>query len=117
MRTIHCICLIINKGEENDMGLKYFVGQEGVLSYARSLFQVKEIKKKSKEAVMGFFTLLGYAVWVILTVLIFRKAGYSGLQIVLLFIPVVNIIVFIWFALTEWPIQKELENLKANRQK
>lgn len=62
---------------------------------------------------MGFFTILGFIVWVLLMVLIFRKAGYSGLQIALLFIPLINLIVFIWFALTEWPIQKELKSLKS----
>lgn len=46
-------------------------------------------------------------------VLIFRKAGYSGIQIILLFIPLVNVIVFVWFALSEWPVEKELKNLKA----
>ena len=64
---------------------------------------------------MGFFALLGFLIWAMLMVLIFRKAGYSGLQIVLLFVPVVNVILFIWFALTEWPIQRELEKLKAGR--
>lgn len=64
---------------------------------------------------MGFFGLLGFIIWSIFMVLIFRKAGYSGLQLILLFIPVVNIIVFVWFALTEWPLQKELRNLKSVR--
>ena len=62
---------------------------------------------------MGFFAFLGFIVWVVLMVLIFKKAGYSGLQIILLFIPLVNVIAFIWFALTEWPIEKELKDLKS----
>ena len=62
---------------------------------------------------MGFFAFIGFVLWVFLMVLIFRKAGYSGVQIVLLFIPGVNVIAFIWFALTEWPIQKELARLKT----
>jgi hypothetical protein len=61
---------------------------------------------------MGFFAALGFIVWVFLTVLIFRKAGYSGIQIILLFVPIVNLVLFVWFALTEWPIQKELKELK-----
>ncbi len=66
---------------------------------------------------MSFFAFIGFIVWVLLMVLIFRKAGYSGLQIVLLFIPVVNVAAFVWFALTEWPIQKELRALKeGNRE-
>jgi len=64
---------------------------------------------------MGFFALVGFIIWALLMVLIFRKAGYSGLQIVLLFVPGVNVILFIWFALTEWPIQKELERLRSGK--
>jgi bacteriorhodopsin len=66
---------------------------------------------------MGFFAFLGFIFWSILMVLIFRKAGYSGIQIVLLFIPFVNVIVIVWFALTEWPIEKELKRLKAVQDK
>jgi len=62
---------------------------------------------------MEFFALLGFIFWAILMVLIFRKAGYSGIQIILLFIPLVNVIVFVWFALSEWPVEKELKRLKA----
>ncbi len=65
---------------------------------------------------MGFFAFIGFIVWAILMVLIFRKAGYSGLQLILLFIPGVNVIVFIWFALAEWPIQRQLQNLQSMRQ-
>lgn len=61
---------------------------------------------------MGFFAFIGFLIWAVLMVIIFRKAGYSGLQILLLFIPVVNIVLFIWFALTEWPIQREMRLLK-----
>lgn len=61
---------------------------------------------------MGFFAFLGFVVTAVLMVLIFRKAGYSGMQLVLCLIPGVNFVVFIWFALTEWPIQKELRLLK-----
>ena len=62
---------------------------------------------------MGLFAVLGFIVWVFLTVLIFRKAGYSGVQMILLFVPIVNLVIFVWFALTEWPIQKELRDLKT----
>jgi hypothetical protein len=62
---------------------------------------------------MQFFALLGFIFWAILMVLIFRKAGYSGFQIVLLFIPIVNVVVLVWFALSEWPVEKELKRLKA----
>lgn len=61
---------------------------------------------------MSFFAFIGFVVTAVLMVLIFRKAGYSGMQLVLCLIPGVNFVVFIWFALTEWPIQKELRMLK-----
>lgn len=62
---------------------------------------------------MSFFAFVGFIVTAVLMVLIFRKAGYSGMQLILCFIPGVNFIVFIWFALTEWPIQRELRELKS----
>ena len=62
---------------------------------------------------MFFMSFLGFMVVAFLLALIFRKAGYSGFQLILLFVPVVNIIVFVWFALAEWPIQKELRELKT----
>ncbi len=61
---------------------------------------------------MAFMWFLGFLVFAFLTSLVFRKAGYSGIQVILVFIPFVNLIVLIWFALTEWPIQKELRELK-----
>lgn len=62
---------------------------------------------------MIFFTFIGFLLFCFLMLLIFRKAGYSGMQLVLLFIPLVNVLVFIWFALAEWPIQRELRLLKV----
>ena len=62
---------------------------------------------------MAFFAFIGFLVSAFLMAMIFRKAGYSGFQIILLFIPVVNLAVFIWFALSEWPIQRELRDLKT----
>ncbi len=62
---------------------------------------------------MVFFTFIGFLFFCFLMLLIFRKAGYSGLQLALLFIPLVNVLVLIWFALAEWPIQRELRLLKV----
>jgi hypothetical protein len=41
------------------------------------------------------------------------KAGYNGAMSLLLFIPIVNLIMIIMFAFSEWPIQKELNQLRA----
>ena len=40
---------------------------------------------------------------------IFSKAGYSGARSLLLLIPIVNIIIFIVFAFSKWPVLRELE--------
>jgi Na+/melibiose symporter-like transporter len=40
---------------------------------------------------------------------IFSKAGYSGWFCLLLFIPVVNIILFLWFAFSTWPVHKNVD--------
>jgi hypothetical protein len=34
---------------------------------------------------------------------IFQRAGYSGALALLMFIPLVNLIVLIWFAFSDWP--------------
>ena len=39
---------------------------------------------------------------------IFSKAGYSGARSLLLLFPVINVIIFLLFAFSEWPIQRRL---------
>lgn len=43
---------------------------------------------------------------------IFSKAGYSGAMSLLLFIPIANLIVLCVLAFAEWPILKELNQLR-----
>ena len=62
---------------------------------------------------MVLLTFVGFLVVCFLMLLIFRKAGYSGIQLALIFIPFVNVLVLIWFALAEWPVQRELRMLKV----
>ena len=45
-------------------------------------------------------------VWVFYSV--FRKAGYSGWQALLLFLPGLNFVWLIVFASTTWPIEREM---------
>jgi hypothetical protein len=47
--------------------------------------------------------------------LIVSKAGYSGALSLLAFVPVVNFVVILMFAFSKWPIQREIELLRANR--
>lgn len=61
--------------------------------------------------------ILGFIVWDT----IFHKAGYEdhGLRAFLLFIPIVNLIVFLQFAFGEWPIlrRKREEDFMKNSNK
>jgi hypothetical protein len=57
---------------------------------------------------LGMVVLLVYPFWQICT-----KAGYPGVMGLLFFIPLVNLI-FLWVAaLTEWPIERQLREIKA----
>lgn len=63
-----------------------------------------------------FIALFSLAIFIFVIVVYWRivsKAGYSGAMSLLLFIPIANIIMIIIFAFSEWPIQKELNQLRA----
>jgi len=60
------------------------------------------------------FIIVGALFWTVLAVLVMRKAGYAGWHGLLFLVPLVNIGLFVWFALTEWPIQKELRLLRIH---
>ena len=42
---------------------------------------------------------------------IFKKSGHSGWLALLLIVPLVNLITLLWFAFSEWPVQKKLKEL------
>jgi hypothetical protein len=46
---------------------------------------------------------------------IFSKAGYSWALGLLMFVPVVNIIMFLVLAFSDWPISKEIRQLKQQQ--
>jgi len=56
--------------------------------------------------------LIGLIFAIIIYWRIFSKAGYSGARSLLMLIPVVNLIIIIMFAFSEWPIQRELNQLR-----
>ncbi len=63
---------------------------------------------------MGFlFVLIGLAIVLVADWKIAAKAGYHGALSLLLIIPLVNIAVFLFFAFGEWPIERELKELRA----
>jgi len=41
------------------------------------------------------------------------KAGYAGALSLLMFVPLVNLVIIILFAFTEWPIERELRELRG----
>jgi len=65
---------------------------------------------------LGAFVLIWILIYVALIVLmviawwkIASKAGYSGAWALILFVPIANIIFFLIFAFSKWPILQELE--------
>lgn len=44
---------------------------------------------------------------------IFSKAGYSGALGLLMFVPIANLVVLLVLAFGEWPIQREVRELRA----
>ena len=67
----------------------------------------------------------GAIIWIcILAVMIFTvivywriatKAGYSGALSLLMFIPLVNLVMLILFAFSEWPVEQQLRALRGDR--
>lgn len=52
-----------------------------------------------------------YPVW-----RIFSKAGFPGICALLMFVPGVNVIVVLYAAFAEWPIQRELRRAREELQ-
>ena len=44
---------------------------------------------------------------------VFSKAGFHPLVGLLLFVPIVNLFVFLFLAFSHWPIQRELRALRG----
>jgi hypothetical protein len=55
--------------------------------------------------------LLILSLWINWTIA--SKAGYSGALSLLMLIPLVNIIIILMFAFSEWPVQRELREAKT----
>lgn len=49
----------------------------------------------------------------IAAICILKKAGFSGWLVLLYFIPIVNVIFYLYFAFAKWPVQKRLEAAQA----
>jgi len=54
-----------------------------------------------------------WLLFVIAYIRIIQKAGYSGWWILIGLVPIVNVIMFLVFAYSRWPIQRENAELRA----
>lgn len=58
---------------------------------------------------------IAVVVWLILVVAYIRviqKAGYSGWWILIGLVPIVNVVMFLVFAYSRWPIQRENDEFR-----
>lgn len=46
---------------------------------------------------------------------IFAQPGYSSWLFLTIPIPLVNLIVLVWFAFAKWPVREELDRLRLDR--
>ncbi|QZN85569.1 DUF805 domain-containing protein [Cellulomonas sp. C5510] len=64
----------------------------------------------------GVGLVVAVAVWLIVLIAyirIIQKAGYSGWWILIGLVPVVNVVMFLVFAYSRWPVQREVDELRA----
>ena len=73
----------------------------------------------SAAAIGGTFILIWLIIMIAIVVFsvivywrIFAKAGYNGAMGLLMFVPIANIIVLCMLAFAEWPIYRELNQLR-----
>jgi hypothetical protein len=67
-------------------------------------------------AALAVGIVVAIAVWVVFLIAyvkIISRAGYSGWWVLIIFVPVVNIVMLLVFAFKEWPIQRELRELRG----
>jgi len=64
----------------------------------------------------GIGITIAIVVWLIFAIAyirIIQKAGYSGWWILIALVPIVNVVMFLVFAYSRWPIQRENDELRA----
>jgi len=66
--------------------------------------------------VVVFMALMSLVLMLIIWWKIFSKAGWPGALSLVMLVPLVNIIMVVYFAFATWPIQRELEALKRGQQ-
>lgn len=63
------------------------------------------------------FMVLFYVVVIVVAIIanwqVWSKAGYNGAWSLLLLIPIVNIIAFLYLAFSDWPVRQRLRQLEG----
>ena len=60
--------------------------------------------------------IIGIAFWLVFVIAyikIISRAGYSGWWVLIVIVPIANIVMLLIFAYKEWPIQRELRELRG----
>ena len=66
----------------------------------------------------GFFVgLIAVAIIVLIFCKIFSKAGYSWALGLLILVPIADIIMAFYIAFADWPVQKEVRQLRQQQEK
>lgn len=63
----------------------------------------------------GVGIVVAVVVWLVFAIAyirIIQKAGYSGWWILIGLVPIVNVVMFLVFAYSRWPVQRELDELR-----
>jgi hypothetical protein len=58
-----------------------------------------------------FLVILGVFTWPYVRIV--QKAGYSGWNVLWMFVPVANIVLIFVFAFAKWPIEDKVDRLEA----
>jgi len=66
------------------------------------------------EALVLLIYLAVLAITIVAGVKILNNAGYSGVWILIIFVPVVGFVMALVFAFSDWPILQELRQLRAS---
>ena len=64
-------------------------------------------------AILAVFYLVIIVVMLVATAQILKKAGYSAWWVLVMFVPLVNIVMYLVFAFSEWPVRRQLRQLQG----
>ena len=62
---------------------------------------------------IGLFGLVMAIIVFVAYVKIISRAGYSGWWVLVMFVPILNVVMLLIFAYKQWPIQRELAELRG----